>query len=222
VPEYLFNVPRPAIPVVGQAGFFPVRRIWCVGSNYRKPGKDYSRREEPYFFSKQPDMSVAPDHAISHPCGGELRFEAELVVAIGAQGRNVSEADADALVFGHAVGLDMTRRDLLLTAQGAGKPWEIGKSFDGAAPVGAITPARRALRHAAIRARQNDALRQDSDIDQMIWTVPEIIAHLSMLVTLAPGDLVFTGTPSGHGPCLPGDRIAADIAGLTPIAVQIG
>ncbi len=218
--KFLFAPSQPSLAVAGHDARFPVRRIWCVGSNYRKPDKDYTNREPPYFFSKQPDMAVA--QIVPHPGAGELRFEVELVVAIGREGKNVAEADADGMIFGHASGLDMTRRDLLLTAQGAGKPWEIGKSFEGAAPVGIITPADRALRQAPIRAWQNGVLRQDSDIGQMIWNVPEIIARLSSLVTLAPGDLIFTGTPTGHGPCAPGDRIEAQIGGLLPVQVTIG
>jgi len=220
VTNFLFEPSRPSLAVAGHEARFPVRRIWCVGSNYRKPDKDYGNREPPYFFSKQPDMAVA--QSVQHPGAGELRFEVELVIAIGREGRDVSEADADAMIFGHAAGLDMTRRDLLLAAQGSGKPWEIGKSFEGAAPVGHITPASVALCQGTIRARQNGQLRQDSDLAQMVWNVPEIIARLSALVTLAPGDLIFTGTPGGHGPCLPGDQIEAEIQGLAPLRVTIG
>ena len=217
----LFDLVPPAIDIIGSSVRFPVRRVWCVGSNYRKPGKDYSERPPPHFFSKQPDMVVARGGRLPHPGAGELRFEVELVVAIGRQGRDVTPAEAPDLIFGHAVGLDMTRRDILLSAQHAGLPWEMGKSFDASAPVGSITPSKGLLRQAAIRLWQNGELRQDSDIDQMIWTIPEILARLSTLVTLAPGDLIFTGTPSGHGPCLTGDRIEAGIAGLEKLAVTI-
>jgi fumarylpyruvate hydrolase len=208
---FLFPPATPSLAVTGLAARFAVRRIWCVGSNYRKPDRDYSRREPPYFFSKQPDMLVADGGAVRHPGSGELRFEVELVVAIGKDGA----------IFGHATGLDMTRRDLLLAAQESGKPWEIGKSFEDSAPVGAITPAARPLQNGAIRLAQNGALRQNSDIDQMIWNIPEIISRLSGLVTLAAGDLIFTGTPSGHGPCRPGDHIEAVVEGLTPVRVTV-
>lgn len=217
--EFLFPPSTPSLPVLGEKARFPIRRVWCVGSNYRKPGKDYAERESPYFFSKQPDMCAARE--VPHGGKGELRFEVELVVAMGRTGSNIGESAAGDFIFGHAVGLDMTRRDLLLPAQEKGKPWEIGKSFDASAPVGAVTPGAALSRMARIGLSQNGVVRQDSSIDQMIWTIPEIIARLSRLVILAPGDLIFTGTPAGHGPCLPGDRVEAAIQGLEPLRVLV-
>lgn len=208
---FVFPHSVPSLPVVGRAERYAVRRIWCVGSNYRKPGVDYTNRAPAYFFSKQPDMLVQDGGQMRFPAqAGELRFEVELVVAMGQGG-----------IFGHAVGLDMTIRDLLLAAQASNKPWEIGKSFEDGAACGAITPGTAPMMAAAMRLTQNGETRQDSNIDQMIWNVPEAIEALSRQVTLGPGDLIFTGTPTGHGPCRPGDRIAADIAGLSPLSVTI-
>jgi fumarylpyruvate hydrolase len=221
MPRHVFDLTTPSLPLVGRAEHFPVRRIWCVGSNYRKPGRDYATREPPYFFSKQPDMIVPDGGTVPHPGSGELRFEVELVIAIGARGKDIAENDASRLIFGYATGLDMTRRDLLLAAQEASKPWEIGKAFEASAPVGAITPSHRILTRASIRLTQNGALRQDSDVDQLIWSVPEIVARLSGLVTLDAGDLIFTGTPGGHGPCITGDSIEGTVDGLEPIRIAI-
>jgi fumarylpyruvate hydrolase len=166
---FVFAPAIPSLPVAGRAECYAVRRIWCVGSNYRKPGVDYANRAPAYFFSKQPDMLVPDGGAVRYPAlAGELRFEVELVVAMGPDG-----------IFGHAVGLDMTIRDLLLTAQAANKPWEVGKSFEESAPCGMITPGADPMLTATMRLTRNGEIRQDSDIAQMIWNVPEIIAALS-------------------------------------------
>jgi fumarylpyruvate hydrolase len=217
--NFVFDFERPWLGIAGRTSRFPIRRVWCIGSNYRKPDRDYTTREAPYFFSKQPDMAVAKN--IPHSSIGELRFEAELVVAIGKRGERVSETDAESLIFGYATGLDMTRRDMLLAAQESGKPWEVGKSFEASAPVGEVSPASKLAPSATIQLWQNGELRQDSNISQLIWTVPEIISRLSEKVVLEPGDLIFTGTPLGHGPCVAGDRIEAKVEGLTPIRVVI-
>jgi len=167
-------------------------------------------------------MVLGAGGCMPHPGSGELRFEVELVVAIGSSGAHIPEREAESLIYGYATGMDMTRRDLLVAAEKTGKPWEIGKSFDGSAPVGEITPSMRLAPAAAIQLWQNGTLRQNSTIDRLIWTVPEIICRLSALVALAPGDLIFTGTPSGHGPCQAGDRLEARIDGLAAVRLTIG
>lgn len=208
---FVFPHAVPSLPIVGRSERYAVRRIWCVGSNYCKPGVDYTNRTPAIFFSKQPDMLVPDGGVLRYPAAArELRYEVELVVAMGPDG-----------IFGHAVGMDMTIRDLLLTAQQTGKPWEIGKSFDGSAPCGAVTPGSAPLLSAAMRLIHNGETRQNADIDQMIWTVPEILTALSRQVTLGAGDLIYTGTPTGHGPCLPGDRVTAEIDGLEPLSITI-
>jgi len=223
--DYVFPPPvTPSLAVMGSAARFPIRRVWCVGRNYlahvRELGND--TREPPFFFSKQPDMVVPEGGVVRYPSLTEnFQYEVELVVALKAGGENIPEDETDGLIFGHAVGLDLTRRDLQKAAQEKGKPWEIGKSFEQAAPIGPVTPASAALRHAAIRLWVDDAIRQDSDIDRMVWNVPEILARLSQQVRLAPGDLIFTGTPQGVGPLKPGNRVRAEIAGLEPVAITI-
>ena len=221
---FVFPLNQPWIGIAGSADRFPVRRVWCVGRNYlnhvRELGND--EREPPLFFSKQPDMVVPGGGAIRYPSlTKNYHFEVELVVALKAGGENIPAADADALIFGHAVGLDMTRRDLQKQMQEKGRPWEIAKSFEQSAPVGALVPASGALPPARIRLTVNGQVKQDGDTAQMIWSVPEIIAQLSRQVRLAAGDIIFTGTPEGVGPVVKGDRLEAEIEGLEPLGVTI-
>jgi fumarylpyruvate hydrolase len=221
---FVFPLAQPWIAIAGSADRFPVRRVWCVGRNYlghvRELGND--EREPPLFFSKQPDMLVPGGGAIRYPSlTKNYHFEVELVVALKSGGENISAADADALIFGHAVGLDMTRRDLQKQMQEKGRPWEIAKSFDQSAPIGALVPSAGALPPARIRLSVNGAVKQDADTAQMMWSVPEIIAQLSRQVQLAAGDVIFTGTPEGVGPVVKGDRLHAEIEGLEPLAVTI-
>jgi len=221
---FVFPLSQPWIAIAGSADRFPVRRVWCVGRNYlghvRELGND--EREPPLFFSKQPDMLVPGGGAIRYPSlTKNYHYEVELVVALKAGGENIHAADADALIFGHAVGLDMTRRDLQKQMQEKGRPWEIAKSFEQSAPIGALVPASGALPPARIRLMVNGVVKQDADTAQLIWSVPEIIAQLSRQVRLAAGDVIFTGTPEGVGPVVKGDRLEAEIEGLEPLGVTI-
>lgn len=218
----------PSVPVDGDDRRFPVRRIFCVGRNYAEHAREMGmdpEREPPFFFTKPAD-AVVPD-------GGELRYpsrtqnlhhEVELVVALGSGGSEISREAALSCVYGYAVGLDLTRRDLQLEARKQGRPWDTAKAFDRSAPVSAIVPATR-IGHptrGGIWLAVNGALRQRGDLAEMIWTVPEIIAELSNLFELAPGDLVFTGTPAGVGPLVRGDRADAAIDGVGRLTVCIG
>lgn len=219
--------PRITLPVTGMEERFLVRRIYCVGRNYaahaREMGGDPSR-EPPFFFGKDAD-AVAPDGAtIPYPPGTrDYHHEVELVVAIGREGFDIAPDQAAALVYGYAVGLDMTRRDLQAAAKRDGKPWFTGKNFPLSAPVGPIAPAPATLMtQGAIRLTVNGQARQASDIAQMTWSVAETLSWLSQLYRLMPGDLVFTGTPEGVGAVQQGDTLHATIDGLPPLTVRIG
>ena len=219
--------PQPALPVLGTAALFPVRRIYCVGRNYaahaREMGHDPDR-EDPFFFQKSPDSIVLPGGKFPYPPGtSDVHHEIELVVALGLGGANIPEDQALDHIFGYGVGLDMTRRDLQGEAKKAGRPWTVGKAFDHAAPCSAITPARAVAnaRRGRIWLDINGDSRQDGDIDQLIWSVPEIIAYLSGLFTLAPGDLIYTGTPAGVGPVERGDNLRGGIDGIGEIEITV-
>ena len=219
--------PQPALPVLGAAALFPVRRIYCVGRNYaahaREMGHDPDR-EDPFFFQKSPDSIVLPGGNFPYPPGtSDVHHEIELVVALGLGGANIPEDQALDHIFGYGVGLDMTRRDLQGEAKKAGRPWTVGKAFDHAAPCSAITPARAVAnaRRGRIWLDINGDSRQDGDIDQLIWSVPEIIAYLSGLFTLAPGDLIYTGTPAGVGPVERGDNLRGGIDGIGEIEITV-
>ena len=222
--DLLFSLPQPFIAIQGSAQRFPVRRVWCVGRNYaahaRELGND--EKEPPLFFSKQPDMLVPGGGTIRYPSlTTNYHYECELVVVLKDGGENVSVADAGKLIFGHAVGLDMTRRDLQKQMQEKGRPWEIGKSFEQSAPIGPLTPSSGPLPHGRIRLSVNGAVKQDSDIGNMMWNEAEIISRLSRQVALAAGDVIFTGTPEGVGAVKAGDQLLAEIAGLEPLSVTI-
>ncbi|MBA3810760.1 MAG: fumarylacetoacetate hydrolase family protein [Caulobacteraceae bacterium] len=219
---YVFDPPpRPAISILGTDAMFPVRRILCVGRNYaahrREMGGD--DREPPFFFSKPADAVVGAGAAIPYPSAtADLHHEVELVAALGSGGADVAVEDALALVFGHAVGVDLTRRDLQGAARAKGQPWDAAKGFDRSAPMGAIRPAQGAPPGGRIRLTVNGAARQDASLGDMIWNVGEIIAQASRLWRLAAGDLIFTGTPEGVGPLVRGDRVEAaidDVGDLT-------
>ena len=226
---YVFEPePRVALRVANDEARFPVRRIICAGANYAKhlremggePGKDL-----PFFFFKPTDAIVESGGTIAYPTNTEnLHYEVELVVAIGKAGFRVTEVEAGDLVYGYAVGIDMTRRDLQKQLQQKHFPWEFGKSFDQSAPCGTIH--RRAdigeMTRGRIWLAVNGEMRQDSDLDDLIWSVPQLIAHVSGMVELRPGDLIYTGTPAGVGPVVPGDVMTAGIDGLADIEITIG
>jgi fumarylpyruvate hydrolase len=219
-----------SVPVVGSAAQFPVHRIYCVGRNYEDHAKEmgHSGREAPFFFLKPADaiLYAAPGTTAAMPypsLTGNLHHEIELVVAIGTGGRNIAAADAHKHIYGYAVGLDMTRRDLQNDMKKQGRPWCIGKGFDHSAPMGAITPAHQVpdIGHAEIALSVNGTLRQSSAITQLIWNIAETIEQLSTAWELQPGDLIFTGTPAGVGAVVAGDAMQGDITGLSGIRVTM-
>jgi fumarylpyruvate hydrolase len=225
--KYAIELPaQPVIPVAGSDAVFPVRRIWCIGRNYAEHAREMGHdpnREPPFFFLKPADAVVANHSTLEYPpMTRDLHHEIELVVAIGKGGRNIAVEKALEHVFGYAVGLDMTRRDLQNEAKKLSRPWEMGKSFDQSCPVTAIVPAPRLghPRKGAIRLKVNGETRQSGDLEQQIWPVDEAIAYLSSYVALEPGDLIMTGTPAGVGPCKPGDRLEGHIDGIGELAVS--
>lgn len=218
--------PQPTVPVAG-GDLFPVRRIWCVGRNYaehaREMGGDPSR-EAPFFFGKSADTVVTGEADMPYPSATkDLHFEMELVVAIGTRGVEIDSADALSHVYGYAAGLDMTRRDLQAEAKKASRPWTMAKGFDHSAPIGEIVPATRIGHPSAgrIRLSVNGAVRQDADVADMIWSVPEIVAALSRLICLEAGDLIFTGTPAGVGAVVRGDVIEGEVEGVGTVRTRI-
>jgi len=227
--NYVINLPtQNSLPVRGTEARFPVRRVYCVGRNYeahaREMGTDPTR-EPPFIFQKPTDAVISGSTSIPYPPQTRnLHYEIELVVAIGRRGVNVPESEALSLVYGYGVGIDLTRRDLQQAAKDGGKPWEWGKAFDKSAPCSALVPAEVIGRPASGRIwlSVNDVIKQDADISQLIWSVPEVIAFISASMVLEPGDLVFTGTPAGVGPLLPADRIQGGVDGIGTIEVCIG
>jgi fumarylpyruvate hydrolase len=214
------------IPVEG-GGEFGVRRIYCVGRNYRahlvEMGVDPDR-EAPFFFLKTADEVVLDGGTVPYPpMTKDFQHEIELVIAIGEGGVNIAEDQALGSVFGYAVGLDMTRRDLQMEARKNGRPWDMGKNFDHAAPCGRITLATKAgpMAKGEISVTVNGQVRQKSDLALMVWNVPEIVSDLSRYVALKAGDLIYTGTPEGVGPVQRGDRLVGHIDGLTALTVTI-
>jgi fumarylpyruvate hydrolase len=226
---YLFPpAPQPAVAIKGRAEKFPVRRIFCVGRNYAAHAREMGQnpeREAPFFFGKPADALV-PNHATIPfpPRTSNLHHEIELVVALVKGGSNISIAAALDHVFGYAVGNDLTRRDLQFAARDKGRPWDTGKAFDRSAPITAIYPAAEYghPRSGKIWLEVNGELRQEGDIADLIWSVPEIVAELSTLFELAPGDLIYTGTPAGVSTLQPGDRIEGGVDGLETLVTTLG
>jgi len=228
-----YVIPAPvqaSVPVLGSADRFPVHRIYCVGRNYAEHAKEmgFTGREPPFFFMKPADavLPVIQGETGQMPYPSltkDLHHEIELVVAIGKGGRNIAAADARQHIWGYAVGLDMTRRDLQGEMKKQGRPWCIGKGFDAGAPIGPITPAAQAgdVEHAAIWLQVNGADRQRSTVDQLIWNIAETIEHLSAAWELQPGDLIFTGTPEGVGAVVRGDVLEGGIDGLGRLRVAL-
>jgi fumarylpyruvate hydrolase len=214
------------VPVAG-GGNFPVRRVFCVGRNYaehaREMGSDPDR-EPPFFFMKPADALLLDGADMPYPPQStQLHHEMEMVVAIGEGGANIAEADALRHVWGYAAGLDMTRRDLQNAAKKEGKPWDMGKGFDWSAPIGLLVPASK-IGHPAkglIELKVNGKVRQTSDLSKMIWSVPEMIAYLSGLVKLAPGDLIYSGTPENVAAVQRGDLLEGTVEGVGSVKARI-
>ena len=209
---------RAAVPIAGESLDFPVRRIYCVGQNYREHAREMgdSGREPPFFFEKPAD-AVTQDRTVPYPpMTGNLHHEVELVVALGGGGRNIDPETALDRVFGYAVGVDLTRRDLQATAKQAGRPWTTAKGFDHSAPISPLRRAGSDGHPSAVRISLsvNGELRQQGNTADMTWSVPEIIGALSEYFELQPGDLIFTGTPPGVGPLIPGDHVDCEIEGV--------
>jgi len=213
------------VPVHGSEKRFPVRRVYCVGRNYaehiREMGGD--ERDPPFFFQKPTDAIETDGATIPYPSvTQDFQHEVELVLAIAREGELISVSDAAAHVFGVAVGIDLTRRDVQVAARKTGRPWEIGKSFDRSAPCGALIELKGALpTSGAIELQVNGSMRQKGDLAQMIWSAAEIVSELSVQYRLYPGDLIFTGTPAGVGPLQPGDQVRAQVEGLPALHVSI-
>ncbi len=218
--ELLFDPPPPVLAPVAGGGMFPVRRILCVGRNYaahrREMGGD--DREPPFFFTKPADALVTGPRAAYPTATAELHHEIELVIALKSGGVGITAEDALAHVFGYAAGVDLTRRDLQAAAKAKGQPWDAAKGFDASAPLGPIRPWRGAPPQGRIRLEVDGQTRQDASLADMIWSVPEIIAEASKLWRLDRGDLIFTGTPEGVGPLLPGQRVLGEIEGVGEVA----
>jgi fumarylpyruvate hydrolase len=229
--DYAFQpAPIVTVPVVGEATLFSVHRVYCIGRNYVDHAKEMGAidREEPFFFCKPADalLCVPPGQVGDMPYPTQtnnLHYEIEWVVAIGKAGKAIPVAMANDHVWGYALGLDMTRRDLQAEAKKLGRPWEASKAFDYSAPLGPIYPRHRVgiLEKGDIQLTVNGTLKQQGDISQLIWNVPQIIATLSMFFELQAGDLIFTGTPAGVGPVVKSDHLVGSIAGLGELQVRI-
>ena len=224
-----YVIPAPVAPSVAVTGTdhrFPVRRIFCVGRNYAAHAREMGNddREPPFFFTKPADAVVANDSSVPYPSRtSNFHHEVELVVALGSGGANVAKGDASALIYGYAVGIDLTRRDLQSVFKDKGQPWDASKGFDKSAPLAAIHPRKEVglIETGGIWLKVNGKDRQRANVAEMTWKVPEIIAELSSLFELAAGDLIFTGTPAGVGPLVRGDVVEAGIDGLTPLTIKI-
>ncbi|MEO1206316.1 MAG: fumarylacetoacetate hydrolase family protein [Pseudomonadota bacterium] len=224
---YVISAPQAiTLPVVGSEDLFPVGTVYCIGRNYaahaREMGHDPDR-EPPFFFLKATSC-ICHGPTISYPrLSEDVHHEVELVVALGQGGSDLSEGDAANCIWGYGVGLDLTRRDLQAEAKAMGRPWDVGKSFPGAAPCSAIRPKSDCVLRddAGIRLEVNGQSRQSGRIDQMIWRVNEQISYLSRAFDLVAGDLIFTGTPAGVGPVVRGDRMVGSIEGVGQLAVRV-
>jgi fumarylpyruvate hydrolase len=225
----LFPVaPVPTVPVKGESRLFPVNRVFCVGRNYADHAKEMGvevDREAPFYFLKPASAIVPTGSTIAYPPGtANYHYEMEFVIAIGAPAFRISEADALSVVYGYACGLDMTRRDLQLDARAKGRPWDLGKAFEQSAIIAQITKAASfaTIGLQRIMLEQNGTVKQDAKLSDLVWSIPELVSHLSRYYHLAPGDLIYTGTPSGVGAVKPGDTLHGEIDGLDSIALTIG
>lgn len=222
--------PQTVVPVAGTDTVFPVRRVYCVGRNYAEHAREmgFTGREDPFFFCKPADAVLYVPEGdtgeLPYPPGtSNLHFEIELVVALGSGGRDLSLEQAAACIYGYAVGLDMTRRDLQGEAKKQGRPWEVGKAFDHSAPIGPIYPVGQVgtVEEGGITLDVNGASRQLGDVSQMIWKIPEAISYLSGLFELKAGDLIFTGTPEGVGAVVQGDLMEGAVQGVGGLRVKV-
>ena len=226
--EFVITAPETAsVAVAGSSARFPVRRVFCVGRNYaahaREMGSD-PNHEPPFFFTKPADAVVPASGAVPYPPStNDMHHEIELVVALKAGGKDIDAAQALDLVWGYGVGLDLTRRDLQAVAKDAGRPWDMAKGFDASAPCSPLHPVSDVGHPAQARIwlEVNGTLRQEGNLDEMIWPIADVIASLSRLVTLAPGDLIYSGTPSGVGALQPGDRVRGGVDGVDTFELTI-
>jgi fumarylpyruvate hydrolase len=219
--------PQATIAVAETDKVFPVRRIWCVGRNYiehiREMGQD--ERAPPFFFAKPADAIVPDGGTVPYPSlTKDMHHEVELVVALKSGGRNIPVAKANDCIFGYAVGIDLTRRDLQIASRDVKRPWEVGKAFDASAPCGPLMPAGKIgpPTKGKIVLKVNGQVRQDGDLNQMIWNVPETISKLSEMVALEAGDIIMTGTPSGVAATVAGDKLECAVEGVGTLTVTIG
>lgn len=227
--SWVFTPPAPSyLEVVGTTDRYPIQRVFCVGRNYVEHAKEmgHTGREDPFFFCKSAQSVLTVDSSgnsvMPYPSQTKnLQHEVELVVALKQGGANLSVAEAAQCIYGYAIGLDMTRRDLQTEAKELGRPWELGKSFDAAALIGPVQPNSALLDSGDIRLYVNDELRQQGDLNQLIWPIAEALAFLSRYITLLPGDVLMTGTPAGVSTLQSGDIMRAEINGLEPIQVRI-
>lgn len=227
--RYVIEVTEiPTVAVQDDDGRFPVHRIYCVGRNYRAHAREMGQdpdRDPPFFFAKPADAVVANHCVVPYPPRSRnLHHEVELVVAIGKGGSNIAPENAEDHIYGYAIGIDLTRRDLQKAAREKGQPWDSAKGFDFSAPVSSIHPVARYghIRCGRIELKVNGEIRQEGDVGDLIWSVPEVVAELSAFFALKPGDLIFTGTPAGVSALQPGDRLDAAIDGLGLLTTTIG
>jgi fumarylpyruvate hydrolase len=218
----------PSVAIAGSAQRFPIRRVFCVGRNYaahaREMGQD-PEREAPFFFMKPADAVVAAEGIIAYPpATNDLHHEVEMVVALKEGGSNIAPEQALSLVWGYGVGLDLTRRDLQAVAKEMSRPWDLAKGFDASAPCSALHPVSEVGHPADARISLaiNGSVKQKGTLQDMIWPVADVISHLSRFVELAPGDLIFSGTPAGVGPLQPGDRVHGELTGVATFDFEIG
>jgi fumarylpyruvate hydrolase len=229
-PASPFAIPAPktpSLPIAGEPTRFPVRRIYCVGRNYAEHSREMGHdptRELPFFFTKDTYSLVVGDGAFPYPSlSSDVHHEIELVAAVGKAGKDIPADRALRHIYGYAVGLDMTRRDLQGEAKKTGRPWEVGKAFAHGALCSKIRPATKSGHptKGLVWLKINGSLRQKGDVSEMIWSVPEIVMHLSRLFPLAPGDLIFTGTPAGVGPVKKGDALEGGVDGIATLKVRV-
>lgn len=226
--DAVFDAPPPTIAATTDGRSFPVRRVFCVGRNYAEHAREMGRdpdREPPFFFTKWAETVVPSGSEIPYPQStSNFHYEAELVVAIGKAGRDIPADRALEHVYGYATGLDMTRRDLQLKARAEGRPWDTGKNVEHSSPLGLIHPVADVgeIAGGEITLTVNGAIKQRADVSDLIWPVADVVAFLSRLYRLEPGDLIYTGTPAGVGAVVPGDVVVVTVAGLSPTEIRIG